>query len=222
MDLTSFENNINYKFKNKELLKTALSHVSYAYENKSKSNETIEFLGDAVLELIISKYLYSQMSQLTEGEMTKLRATVVCEKSLLEIAQKYNFGLYILLGKSEIVNGGAFRPALLADAVEAVIGAIYLDSNFEEAQKFVLSQLEPAIQSAVKDIGKKDYKTTLQEKLQEHGDVHIEYTTISEEGPDHNKIFTVELKCNGKELAIGSGKSKKEAEMNAAQKALNK
>ena len=180
MDLTDFEKNIGYNFKDKKLLKTALTHVSYAYENKGISNERIEFLGDAVLELVISKYLYKSMPNLSEGEMTKVRASVVCEKSLLEVAKKHNFGDFLYFGKSEIANKGNQRPAILSDAVEAVIGAMYLDSDFETAEKFVISNLEDTIKKSVSGVGIKDYKTELQEKLQVHGDVKIEYITISE------------------------------------------
>jgi len=222
MELEKFEQNIGYVFKDKKLLRTALTHVSFAYENKNTSNERIEFLGDAVLELVISKYLYKSMPNLSEGEMTKARASVVCEKSLVTIATKHNFGNFLFLGRSEIVNKGNQSHAVLADSVEAVIGAMYLDSNFEIVEKFILSELQDNIKKSVLGIGIKDYKTMLQEKLQVNGDVNIEYTTISEEGPAHNKLFTVLLKCNSKELAKGSGKSKKEAEMEAAKLALNK
>lgn len=220
MELELIEKSIGYTFKNKELLKTALTHTSYAYENKKESNEKLEFLGDSILEFISSKYLYGKYTNLREGEMTKVRATVVCEESLYKVAKMHNFGDFLYLGKSEQKTGGKNRPAILADSVEAVIAAIYLDGGIEEADRFIIENLKSEIEIATKHVGDKDYKTVLQEKLQEHGDVRIEYETIGESGPDHNKKFRAQVKCNGKILATGEGKSKKEAQMHAAQKAL--
>ncbi len=220
MELQELEKNIGYIFKNKELLKKALTHTSYAYENKLESNEKLEFLGDSILEFISSKYLYNKYQELKEGEMTKVRATVVCEESLYKIAKVHNFGDFLYLGKSEQRTGGKNRPAILADSVEAVIAAIYLDGGIEQSEKFIIKNLENEIEKATKHVGDKDYKTVLQEKLQEHGEVKIEYETINESGPDHNKKFEAQVKCNGKILAQGEGKSKKEAQMQAAKKAL--
>lgn len=220
MELELIEKSIGYIFKNKELLKTALTHTSYAYENKKESNEKLEFLGDSILEFISSKYLYGKYTNLREGEMTKVRATVVCEESLYKVAKMHNFGDFLYLGKSEQKTGGKNRPAILADSVEAVIAAIYLDGGIEEADRFIIENLKSEIETATKHVGDKDYKTVLQEKLQEHGDVRIEYETIGESGPDHNKKFKAQVKCNGKILAEGEGKSKKEAQMYAAKKAL--
>ena len=214
------EEDIGYKFNDVLLLNKAFTHRSYAYENKVESNEKLEFLGDAILEVTISKYLYKNYQKLKEGEMTKVRATVVCEQSLYEVAKKHNFSDFLNLGKSELANNGKERIAILADSVEAVIAAIYLDSNMENAEKFILTNLTDAVEIASKHVGMKDYKTVLQEKLQEKGSVHIEYLTIDEKGPDHAKIFTVELKVNGQVETYGTGKSKKEAEMQAAKKAL--
>ena len=214
------EKEIGYTFKNKYLLNQALTHTSYAYENHIESNEKLEFLGDSILEFISSKYLYKTFPNLKEGEMTKVRATVVCEDSLYMIAKKHNFSDFLKLGRSEIVNNGKERPAILADSVEAIIAAIYLDSNIQNAEKFILNNLKDSVEIASRHVGMKDYKTVLQEKLQTNGTVHIEYITVDEQGPDHAKVFTVELKVNGKVLTHGSGKSKKEAEMHAAQKAL--
>ena len=215
-----FEKNIGYEFKNKQLLKKALTHTSYAYEKKLESNEKLEFLGDSILEFISSKYLYNNYPKLKEGEMTKVRATVVCEKSLYKIAKKHNFSDFLYLGKSEQITGGKNRPAILADSVEAVIAAIYLDGGLEQAEKFIITNLKDEIELATKHVGDKDYKTVLQEKLQEHGDVKIVYDITKEEGPDHNKSFEAQVRFNGKILAKGSGKSKKGAEMQAAKKAL--
>lgn len=214
------EESIGYTFQDKSLLKKALTHTSYAYENKLESNEKLEFLGDSILEFISSKYLYENYPKLKEGEMTKVRATVVCEKSLYKIAKLHNFSDFLYLGKSEKKTGGEGRPAILADSVEAVIAAIYLDGGIEEAEKFIIENLKEEIKLATKHVGDRDYKTVLQEKLQEHGEVKIEYEITKEEGPDHNKKFEAQVSCNGKILAKGKGKSKKEAHMSAAQKAL--
>ena len=220
MELEEFEKQIDYVFGNKELLKNALTHTSYAYEHGVKSNEKLEFLGDAILEFVTSKYLYQKYSGLKEGEMTKVRASVVCEASLYKIAQKHNFSDFLYLGKSEITSHGNKRPAILADSVEAVIAAMYLDSGIEPVEKFILSNLKEPIQQASQNVGMKDYKTVLQEKLQEHGEVDIRYEIIKEWGPDHDKTFTAQVKYNGKILAVGEGKSKKTAEMEAAKMAM--
>ena len=214
------EESIGYIFKDKELLQKALTHTSYAYENNVQSNEKLEFLGDSILEFISSKYLYQSYPELKEGEMTKVRASVVCEKSLYKIAKLHNFSDFLNLGKSEQKTGGNQRPAILADSVEAVIAAIYLDGGIEPAEKFIIENLKEEIKIASKHVGDKDYKTVLQEKLQIHGDVKIEYNIIRETGPDHDKTFEAEVKCDGRILASGKGKSKKEAQMQAAKKAL--
>ena len=201
MNLDKFEENIGYSFSNKNLLKTALTHTSYANEQKVTSNEKLEFLGDAVLEFVTSEYLYKNYSHLKEGEMTKVRASVVCEESLYKIATRHNFSDFLYLGKSELSNSKQVRPAILADSVEAIIAAMYLDSNVEQVKKFVIDNLKESIETASKHVGMKDYKTVLQEKLQVHKGAHIEYKIIKESGPDHNKIFTAEIKLNGKVLA---------------------
>lgn len=220
MNLEKLENEIKYTFKNKELLKKALTHTSYANEKRIESNEKLEFLGDSILEFISSKYLYSNYPSLKEGEMTKVRATVVCEKSLYKIAKKHNFSEFLYLGKSEQLTGGKDRPAILADSVEAIIAAMYLDGGLKEVEKFIINNLKEEIEIATKHVGDRDYKTVLQEKLQEHGDVRIVYEITKEEGPDHNKSFEAQVSLNGKVLAKGKGKSKKEAHMQAAKKAL--
>lgn len=222
MELEGIEKEIGYEFKNKELLKTALTHTSYAYEKHINSNEKLEFLGDSILEFLSSRYLYENYPNLREGEMTKVRATVVCEKSLYKIASKHNFGKYLYLGKSEKINGGNKRPAILADSVEAIIAAMYLDGGLEIVDNFIIKNLKEEIEQASTHVGDKDYKTVLQEKLQEGGDVKIEYEITKESGPDHDKSFEAQVRFNGKVLAKGSGKSKKGAEMQAAKKALEK
>ncbi len=220
MNLEILEKNIGYTFKNKELLKNALTHTSYAYEHSIASNEKLEFLGDSILEFVSSEYMYNKYTNLKEGEMTKVRATVVCEKSLHKVAVLHNFGDFLYLGRSEVISGGKKRPAILADSVEAVIAAIFIDGGLEPAKKFIIENLKDAIAVATKHVGEKDYKTVLQEELQKNGDVKIEYKIIDESGPDHNKTFKAEVSLNGKKLATGVGKSKKEAEMQAAKKAL--
>lgn len=220
MNLQYFENEIEYKFKDIALIKTAFTHTSYAHENKIESNEKLEFLGDAILEFTVSNYLYKNYSNLKEGEMTKVRATVVCEKSLHKIAEKYHFDKLLYLGKSEKLSGGNHKPAILADSVEAVIAAIYIDAGLEQAEKFIIENLKDSIEEASKNVGKKDYKTVLQEELQKKGSVKIEYKIVKEEGPDHDKKFVAEVSCDNKYLATGKGSTKKEAEMQAARQAL--
>ena len=216
------EENIGYEFKNKELLKKALTHTSYAYEHHVESNEKLEFLGDSILEFVSSMYLFKNFENLKEGEMTKVRATVVCEKSLYKVAKRHDFNDFLYLGKSEIISNGGSRPAILADSVEAVIAAIYLDGGMKEAEKFIINNLKDEIKIASQNVGQKDYKTVLQEKLQVHGVVKIEYKIIRQTGPDHDKTFEALVECNKKELARGIGKSKKLAEMESARKALEK
>jgi len=218
--MEQLEKSLGYTFSNKQLLKKALTHTSYAYEHGIESNEKLEFLGDSILEFVSSTYLFENYSHLKEGEMTKVRATVVCEKSLYKVAKMHNFSDFLYLGKSERQSGGEDRPAILADSVEAVIAAIYLDSGIKEAANFIVENLKEEIEIASKNVGLKDYKTVLQEKLQEHGEVEIKYTILREIGPDHDKIFEAQVECNQKKLAIGTGKSKKQAEMEAARKAL--
>ena len=218
--MKNLEEKIGYIFTDKQLLNKALTHTSYAYENKVESNEKLEFLGDSILEFVSSIYLFENYPNLKEGEMTKVRATVVCEESLYKIAKRLNFSDFLNLGKLEKMSTNEVRPAILADSVEAVIAGIYLDGGLEEAKKFIIKNLKQEIEKASQNVGQKDYKTVLQEKLQEHGEVKIEYTIINETGPDHDKTFEAEVKCNNKKLATGKGKNKKHAEMEAAKRAL--
>lgn len=216
----NLEERINYKFKDKTLLDTALTHSSYAHENNVEYyNERIEYLGDAVLELIASEYIYKNYPDLAEGEMTKARAYSVCEESLAEFANSYSFSDFLKVGKCETRNEGKYRPSILADAVEAIIGALFLDGGLDESKKFILNHIASQVEICVKD-GNKDYKTQLQEKLQVNGDVKIEYKICGTKGPEHNKIFIAEVYCNGKFMGRGEGKNKKEAEMAAAREAL--
>lgn len=222
MNLEVLEKSIGYTFKNKELLKNALTHTSYAFENHISSNEKLEFLGDSILEFISSKYIYNNFPKLKEGEMTKVRADIVCEKSLYEIAKRHNFSDFLYLGRSELACHQEVRQAIMADSVEALIAAIYFDSNLEEAEKFIIENLKDSAKIASEHVGQKDYKTVLQEILQKHGEVKIEYNIIKEQGPDHDKLFTAEVKYNNIYLETGAGKTKKAAEMEAARKAIEK
>ena len=218
--LERLQENIKYKFNNIELLETALTHTSYAYDHEIQSNEKLEFLGDSILEFVSSQYIYKNYPKLKEGEMTKVRATVVCESSLYKVAGLHDFSDFLYIGKSEQHSKGNKKPAILADSVEAVIAAMYLDGGLEPASKFIIENLKDEIAVATQHVGEKDYKTMLQEKLQEHGKVKIVYRIVKETGPDHDKSFEAEVELNGKELARGKGKSKKLAEMGAAKKAL--
>lgn len=218
--LERLQENIKYKFNNIELLKTALTHTSYAYDHEIQSNEKLEFLGDSILEFVSSQYIYKNYPKLKEGEMTKVRATVVCESSLYKVAGLHDFSDFLYIGKSEQHSKGNKKPAILADSVEAVIAAMYLDGGLEPASKFIIENLKDEIAVATQHVGEKDYKTMLQEKLQEHGKVKIVYRIVKETGPDHDKSFEAEVELNGKELARGKGKSKKLAEMGAAKKVL--
>ena len=222
MNFERLEKSIGYTFKDKSLLKKALTHTSYAYERNIESNEKLEFLGDSILVFISSKYIFNNYKNLKEGEMTKVRAEVVCEDSLYKVAKLHNFSDFILVGKSEANNNGNHKPAILADSIEATIAAMYFDGGLEVAEKFIIDNLKEAIENSTKHVGMKDFKTVLQEKLQENGEVNIKYTVIKESGPDHDKVFTVKVEVDGKELAIAEGRTKEHAERNAAGKALHK
>lgn len=220
MEYSKLEKEIGYTFKDKSILQTALTHTSYAYEKKTNSNEKLEFLGDSILEFLSSIYIYNNYPKLKEGEMTKVRAQVVCEASLYKVAMTHNFSDFLRLGKSERSTKGNVKPAILADSVEAVIAAMYIDGGLEPVNDFIVRNLKDEIKLASKNVGQKDYKTVLQEILQKHGDVDIEYKIIKEIGPDHDKIFEAEVLYNGKILAKGAGRSKKHAEMDAARLAI--
>ncbi len=217
-----YKYNIKYEFKNESLIKKAFTHSSYAYERKDKleSNERLEFLGDAVLELISSQYIYQNYPNLSEGEMTKVRAGVVCEKTLFKIATENNFSDFLKVGKCE--KNGKKSRAMLADCVEAVIGAIYLDGGYENAKQYILQYLPKFVLEYVNGLGVKDYKTTLQEELQKNPECRIEYIVEKETGPEHDKMFFVNMLYNDMVLGNGKGKTKKEAEQQAAKKALRK
>ncbi|HHT50000.1 MAG TPA: ribonuclease III [Eubacteriaceae bacterium] len=218
------ESNLGYIFNNKDLLYNALTHGSYCNEVKGsslESNERLEFLGDAVLELVISEFLYKKYKDFSEGELTKMRAKIVCSNTLAEIALRLNIGEYIIMGKGEINQGGRKRKSILADSLEAIIGAIYLDNGLKKVKKFIFLHFKPIIQRINKEDLYYDYKTILQEKVQSEKKHELYYELIKEEGPDHNKIFYVDVIINNKKYGTGQGKNKKEAEQNAAKEALS-
>ena len=218
-----FEQKINYEFKNKEYILEALTHSSYSNENKNYPfNERLEFLGDSVLSIVISDYLFKKETKLPEGELTKIRANIVCEESLSEVSKNIHLGKYMLLGKGEEATGGRERISILADALEAVIAAIYLDGGIKCAREFILTNMEKIINDSIKGKIFRDYKTCLQEVLQSNGENNILYKLIEEKGPDHNKRFVMEVGINDTVLGVGEGKSKKDAEQVAAKCALDK
>ena len=220
MDFTEFENKIGYSFKDKTLLELALTHSSYANENRlKKNNERFEFLGDSVLGFVTAEYLFSEYKNRPEGEMTKLRAAVVCEKSLFKFADQIELGKYIMLGKGEEQTGGRNRPSVVSDAFEAVVAAIYLDGGMDAAKEYILKFIKDAVK---KEVGFKDNKSLLQEKIQRDKNNVLVYEEVGEEGPDHDKTFVFQVKLNGEVVGLGKGKSKKEAEQNAAGIALEK
>lgn len=212
---------IGYKFNNIDLLNEALTHSSYANEQhkKVRCNERLEFLGDAVLSIVVSDYIFENCPELPEGELTKLRASLVCEKSLFQFAKQIDLGKYLLLSHGEQRNGGAQRPSILSDAFEALIAAIYLDGGISSASKHILNFIVPEIEQR-KNISFKDYKTALQEIIQKNPGEKLEYILIGSSGPDHDKHFKVEVHLNSNVIGRGGGKSKKEAEQQAAREAL--
>lgn len=220
------EEKLGYKFKNTKLLENALTHSSYSNENKTYkriNNERLEFLGDSVLSIVVSRHIYKEFPNYPEGDLSKLRAQVVCEDMLNEIAIDLGIGNFLVLGKGEEATGGRTRKSILADAMEAIIAAIYLDGNLEDASEFILSNLADNIDSLVKRKIVSDYKSYLQEYFQgKNSNYKIKYIVTNEEGPDHDKIFYVDVLINKKVHGSGYGKSKKIAEQNAAKNALMK
>ncbi len=215
-----FMSNSDLKFKNEELMHMALTHPSYAQEkNAVSNNQRLEFLGDAVLNFVVAEYLYNSFNKKAEGELTKIRARVVCEKALNEVATSLNLGQYLMLGKGEEMSGGRNRRSILADAVEAVIGAIYLDQGFDSARSFVLAHLENLIKETANG-DYHDYKSRLQELVQGKDKDNVSYAILEESGPAHAKTFVTGVFYKEHLLASGEGKSKKEAEQNAAGKVL--
>ncbi len=221
--MDKLEKTIGYTFKNRAFLVTALTHSSYANENKHlgvEYNERLEFLGDAVLGFIVGSYVFKHFPEIPEGELTKLRASVVCEAMLSKKSKAMNIGDFMRLGRGEEMTGGRTRISILADAFEAIIGAIYMDGGIEPAEKFILSQLEGEIKIMRTGFKSLDSKTNLQEIIQQTSKVPLIYSIIDEKGPAHNKEFFASVSHNGKVLGTGSGSSKKEAEQAAAQQAI--
>lgn len=218
--MENLETKLNYTFKDKQLLENALTHSSAANENRKpeSSNERLEFLGDSVLSIVVSDYLYRNYSHLPEGELTKIRASLVCEKSLCAFSKRLGVGEYLYLGKGEENNGGRERSSILADAYEAILAAIYLDGGMENARKFVLSFVSDEIKNHHSAFI--DYKTTLQEIIQKNPEEELSYHLVSMTGPDHDKRFVVEVHLNSNVIASGEGRSKKQAEQEAAKEAL--
>lgn len=219
-----FQDKIGLQFDSDKLLKQAFTHSSYVNEHRRKpheDNERLEFLGDAVLELTVSQFLYKKYPMMSEGELTKLRAAVVCEPSLVAFANELSFGELVLLGKGEEMTGGRTRPALLADVFEAFIGALYLDKGIEIVTTFLEEIVFPKINAgAFSHV--MDFKSQLQELVQRDGAGSLEYRIMKEVGPAHSREFESRVYLNGQELGTGTGRSKKEAEQHAAQMALEK
>lgn len=219
--MTTLEEKLGYEFRDPALLENALTHSSCANESRGRrqSNERLEFLGDSILGMVVADHLYRNHPDLPEGELTRTRAALVCEDSLVEVAEALHLGEYLHLGKGEEAGGGRERPSIIADAVEAVLAAVYLDGGIGSArkliQKFILDR--EAEKSA-----SRDYKTALQELVQRESGQVLGYQLIGAEGPDHAKIFSVEVDLNGIPIGQGRGRSKKEAEQNAARAAIEK
>jgi len=223
--LTVLEGLVSYTFKNMMLLHTALTHRSFVNENQDlnyRDNERLEFLGDAVLELCISDVLMKQFPEYNEGDLSKVRASVVNEQPLAKLAEKLCIGNFILLGKGEEASGGRHKYSILSNAFEAIIAAIYLDGGFGQVLSFIADVFQPLIREWTEDPFHRDYKTSLQELSQSKYKIIPKYTLIHEYGPDHNKIFEIQLTIPNIITTEGTGRSKKEAEQNAAHKALEK
>lgn len=223
--LNYFEDLISYKFKNRKYLLIALTHSSYANENRKsnlESNERLEFLGDSILNLVISEHIFFTCSHFSEGELTKIRAGIVCEPSLKACAVKIKLGEFLLLGKGEEMTGGRKRASILSDAFEALIGAIFLDGGMEKAAGFIKRHMIDIINNCLSGNMQTDYKTRFQEIIQKNSEKKVTYELISEEGPDHDKVFRTQVKVENQVMGTGEGKSKKEAEQNAARHALEK
>ena len=228
LDPSLLEERIGYKFKNKELLSLALTHTSYVNEMRAhggvtESNERLEFLGDSVLSVVVSNYLYNSFDEFLEGDMTKVRAEVVCEKALAKYATQIGLGDYLFLGKGEDKNNGRNNKSITSDAFEALLAAMYLDSGesgFETASAFVLPFVKSEVETIRSRGNVEDYKTRLQMLVQQAGNEHLEYVVTRESGPAHNKVFTVEARLNSNVIGVGEGSSKRKAEQNAAYEAL--
>lgn len=220
-NLEEVEKCLGVKFSNELLIKTALTHSSYAKQFKgAKYNERLEFLGDSVLQLCITQYLFVNYAKKNEGDLTKIRSLIVCENSLYEVAQKLKIAKYIRMSKGEYLTGGMERVSIQADAIEAIIAAIYLDNGEEAANKFILTQFAEIIDKAINNKIILDFKTELQEYLQKDGEVNITYELVKFEGPPHRRKFYLNVYVEDKLMGTGSGYSKKDAEQKAAKEAL--
>lgn len=219
-NLSALENKIGHEFKKQSLLRQAVTHRSYANENRNSGpfNERLEFLGDAVLSLISADFLYNKFPSMAEGDLTKLRSSLVCTASLSEYARRLSLGDFLMLGKGELATGGKERDSNLENAFEAVIAAVYLDGGLEEARKFVLRFLDDSVETH--HISFKDYKTKLQEIVQESHEETLNYVVTNVSGPDHNKRYEIEVHLNSNVIGKGTGRSKKQAEQEAAKQAL--
>lgn len=222
-DLKRLERRLHIEFADPRLLRQAFTHASYVNEHKGKQhdNERLEFLGDAVLELAVSEYLFEQYKSYSEGELTRMRAAIVCEPSLVRYAEALDFGAYVLLGKGEELTGGRTRPALLADVFEAFIGALYLDQGFAAVKRFLHDHMFETLKEEAKPQFH-DHKTMLQEFTQQHGFPQLEYRIVDEKGPAHDREFVAEVYMEQVCLGTGTGRTKKEAEQHAAAKALHR
>ena len=220
--MRALEEKLNYSFKNEKLLINALTHSSYANEARDgiPSNERLEFLGDSVLSIVVSEHIYKKFKNYPEGELTKLRASLVCEKSLCQFSRELELGKYLRLGKGEEKGGGRERDSILADAFEAVLAAIYLDGGFEKAKNHVMRFITDELQHTDDEVFK-DYKTALQEIIQRNPEESVTYILTGESGPDHDKVFEVEVRLNSNVIGKGKGKNKKQAEQFAAKEALH-
>ena len=222
-NMAALQAKLGFAWRDENLFRLALTHGSFNYEQRRpeiEDNQRLEFLGDAVLELVVSTYLYQTFPHYTEGELTRLRAALVCEPSLAKVARELGLGNCLLMGRGEEYSGGRERPSILADAVEALLGAVYLDQGLEQAGRLILSYLVPVLNDVLEGRFTRDYKTDLQEILQQHASDPVTYVIIKEKGPDHEKIFTAAAIYQGKEIGRGVGHSKKEAEQQAARLAL--
>jgi ribonuclease-3 len=221
--MNRLEEKIHYTFRSPDLLENALTHSSYANEHREEgvsSNERLEFLGDSILGLIVAEHLYRARPDLPEGDLTRIRAALVCESSLVEVARRLGLGNYLRLGKGELAGGGRERPSIQADAVEAILAAVYLDGGIGQVRKLIHTLILE--QETEKTAATRDFKTALQEMVQRESGKTLSYRLIGECGPDHAKQFTMEVLLNGETIGTGEGRSKKEAEQAAAKAAVTK
>jgi ribonuclease-3 len=221
--MKTLEEKLGYTFRDKQLLSAALYHSSYANEHRGsgiQSNERLEFLGDSVLGMVTADYLYHKHPGLPEGDLTRIRAALVCEESLHEVAQSLELGNYLKLGRGEESGGGRRRPSILADATESVFAAVYLDGGLEEARALIHRVLLQREREEVVEERRRDFKTELQELVQRRSDQVLRYEMVGSSGPDHAKVFEARVTINGQTAGVGTGRSKKEAEQSAARNAL--